>query len=119
MQHRGLCERTVCPDAAIFAATVCGLDIHTNIFGICGSHDLTRDVVAELFLQGTSATAPLRDAGVFGKTYQFFGSQDTNVSDPNNGLVMMAAHAANFTANHQHTVIAVVAVVGKRCAIGW
>jgi hypothetical protein len=40
----------MCHDAAVLATTMCGLYVHAYIFGICGPHDLSGDVVAEFFL---------------------------------------------------------------------
>jgi hypothetical protein len=85
-----------------------GPDMNSNIPRVCGSHDFSGDVVAKFFLQGTTSTTPLCDTCVFAESNQFFSRQDTNISDPNNGLVMMTTYRSYLAAHYQHALVAIV-----------
>ena len=65
VEHRSLSQAAGGHYASIGAAPVFGTDMNGNILWISDFHDLSGDVVAKFFLQGSTTTAPLGDASVF------------------------------------------------------
>ena len=106
----------MCHDAAVLTAAVRSLYVHSYVLAVCGYLYLSGDVVAELFLQSPTPSAPLSNASILRQSDKLTSGNDPNISNTVNGLVMMATNTTQLAANHKHTLVTIFAVIGKSCS---
>lgn len=94
------------------------LDVDSQILSSSRLLDLPHDVVCQLLLKSTPSCAPLGDAGVFTEPDQFLSSQEADVGDSGDGLVVVAADGANLASNHEHAVVTILRIIGEGGGVG-
>lgn len=103
----------MCHDSPILTTSMSGLNIDSKV---CSSSSLLYFfyyIIYKLFLQCSSSGTPLSYSWVFTETNQLFSSNDADICDSIDGLMMMTTHTFDLASNNKHSFITVLAVIRK------